>query len=237
MQAPAERVTAAVPRFVAAPRGADAYRGRVADALTMWAVETEAAFDHHAWRTATWLSALRRLRPPPGAETLHARVVALGERPSADEELAARAEDAAARFAEIEAIRRELAAARASDRDRAYAAAVDDALSECLRSSDTAIAEADAATPRTRRRLERARPPRGAAGAHADLLDAFVAHAVAYRAMLAACRHGDPAGARTAAERVNATAAARDRAWDAIVDALAADVRSPARRGADEAPR
>jgi hypothetical protein len=77
----------------------------------------------------------------------------------------------------------------------------------------------------------------GAAGAHADLLDAFVAHAVAYRAMLAACRHGDPAGARTAAERVNATAAARDRAWDAIVDALAADVRSPARRGADEAPR
>src|SRR3954454_21366492 len=116
---------------------------------------------------------LRRLRPPPGREALHARVLALGRRGAADEGTAAWPRRPAARFAEIEAIRRELAGARVSDAERRYAIAVDDVLSDRLYSYDEAVGQAEAAIARARRRLECARPPRAAARAHADVVDAF----------------------------------------------------------------
>jgi hypothetical protein len=204
---------------VAVPFGADGYLRRVGDALTRWAVETEAAFDGHQRSRAATLRRIRRLRPPPGSEPVHARVLALADRP-AGEDLADASERAAATYAEVAAVRHELAAGRAFERHRRYASALDELLSERLRAADEALARADAAAASARRGLERARPPDRATAAHAELVDAFVGAAVADRALRAAWRHGDPAAARAAAERVTAAYAALERAWDAVVGAL-----------------
>jgi hypothetical protein len=209
------------------PRGADAYLRRVADALTMRVVETEAAYDEPRRRAAALRARCRRLRPPPGMEGLHERLLALSDDAADAADLPGHAARAAGAFAELDALRRELAGVGATDAERRYASAAAELVTARLRVADAAHARAEEADRRARARLAGVRPPGRAHAQHQAMLDAFVAQALADGAVHAACRAGDAAGARAAAERALAAAKVTERAWDALVAALDRDTRRP----------
>jgi hypothetical protein len=216
----------------ATPRSADAYLRRVSGALRDAHAAGDVAEAEYARGRHAAAARLERLAAPPAMEPYAERARNLFRTGSdADAPTGDRAADAAARYAEIDALRGDIAGRGTTDAERRYAVAVGELLTARLFAYAELLEGIADAHDAAAKRLAGTRSPERAAAAHDDLVAAFTASVEASRRLYAALRTGDPERARATMEDVSAAHAGLEAAYDAVVEALGDDLRWAPRDG------